>query len=485
MGITGFYDWIRKNYDSAIIKLNNKNVSYVLFDHIYIDLNYLLHMFYNEKTLDDKILKLEDTILYICKTYIPTKSVNLVCDGVAPLAKLLLQRERRLAEARKSDKIEFNSSSLNFTPGTTFIKTLDTKLNKLKNKLSKTYNINVNILTKGSGEGEIKIKNIINQNIIDDPNSNHLLLTNDGDVLLIVTATEIYQNIYILIKDDLISINKIISLHTNKYGKTKYSQFDFAFLNLLNGNDYFSKLKYINTDKIWKSYKDKLYKYPDGLIKLNNNKLNINKDFLIKILESIICKIDYKILKKTHINDFNEKFMSNYLTGLSWCINMYYKGDYLSNNYMDTNYTPDPLMLLLYLYNNHFNLEVNISGGFIIPEDLCSILLLPEKALELNNNNNKYVNFIEQHNEIYEEERCKLCKDYHRELGELQKQYKNELNTKKIDKEITKTNNNTNIKIKSILTSKQKAYTKHNKAHFKIDLEYIRKIVDNYNNFIY
>jgi len=471
MGISGFYDWIRKNYDSAIIKLHNKNMSYALFDHIYIDLNYLLHMFYNEKTLDDKITRLHDTILYICKTYIPTKTVNLVCDGVAPLAKLLLQRERRLAEARKSDKIELNSSSLNFTPGTTFIKTLDIKLNKLKNKLSKTYNVHVNILTKGSGEGEIKIKNLINQNIIDNPDSNHILLTNDGDVLLIVTATIRYQNIYILIKDELISINKIINLHANKYGTSKYPQFDFAFLNLLNGNDYFSKLKYINTSKLWDSYKSKLYKYPDGLINVNNNNLIINKDFLIKILESIICKIDYKILKKTHINDFNEKYLSNYLAGLTWCINMYYKGDYLSNNYMDTNYTPDPLMLLLFLYNNSYNLQVNISGGFTIPEDLCSILLLPEKAINLMDNN-KYIDFISNHSELYEEERCQMCKKYHKDLGDLQKEY-----SKKDCASLNK-------QIKNTITSKQKEYTKHNKTHFKINLEYIKKIVNNYNKYI-
>jgi hypothetical protein len=469
MGITGFYDWIRKNYNDAIITnpnlINNINMiqtQYILFDHIYFDLNYLLHMFYNEKTLEDKIKRLEDTIIYTCKKYIPIKSVNLFADGVAPLAKLLLQRERRLKESRKYETIDVNNTSLNFTPGTKFMLSLSDKLNKLKNKLEKYFNITVNIITRGNGEGEIKIKNMINKNLIEDSESSHLLITNDGDVLLIVTATEKYNNIYILVRDDLISINKIINIHQNKYGYSKNPQLDFSFLNLFNGNDYFSKLKYINPIKLWDAYKYGLFKYPDGLIDKN---LNINKNFLIKILQNLIANIDLKILKKTRITHYNKDYINNYLMGLKWCFNMYFDAEYKDNSYMSQDYNPDPLMLIIYLMNNDFNLKMDNTNILNIPECLGCILLLPEKALCLMNNN-IYENYINLHPELYEEERCKLCINYNRELSKLQPEY----NKNKDDKEIKKQ-----------ITRLQKDYSSHNKIHCKIDINYIKKLVSRFN----
>ena len=55
MGIVGFYEWIRTNYQPAI---KSGIVKPILLNHIYFDLNYLLHLFYNEPTLNDKIKKL-------------------------------------------------------------------------------------------------------------------------------------------------------------------------------------------------------------------------------------------------------------------------------------------------------------------------------------------------------------------------------------------------------------------------------------------
>ena len=458
MGIVGFYDWIRTNYSLAIKSGINKPI---LLNHIYFDLNYLLHMFYNEPNLNDKIKKLEDNILFVCKKYIPTESVNLFSDGVAPLAKLLLQRERRLAQVRKSMSLDnLDNSSLNFTPGTKFIKTLENKLTNLKKKLESRLCVKVNIQTREPGEGEIKIKNLINQNLDINPDCSSLLITNDGDVLLIVTATMIYKNIYILIKDDFISINSIVKLHSDKYGCSKYPQLDFSFLNLLNGNDYFPKLKYINTNKIWRAYQNALYKYPEGLV---DDKLEVNKLFLIKILENIVATVDYKILKKTHFSEYNQNYLSNYLQGLSWCFNMYFYGAYKDNCYMSYRYSPDPLHLNIYLSDNNNTLKYTNNNKLFIPEDLGCLLLLPEKALCLMDNNTEYEDFINNHPELYEEERCTKCSEYNKQLSIMQKEYN------KDDKELKKK-----------ITRMQKDYAYHNNTHYKIDVEYIKKIINNF-----
>ena len=462
MGIVGFYEWIRTNYQPAI---KSGIVKPILLNHIYFDLNYLLHLFYNEPTLNDKIKKLEDTILFVCKKYIPTNSVNLFCDGVAPLAKLLLQRERRLAQVRKSMSLDnLDNSSLNFTPGTKFIKTLDSKLINLKNKLENRLSIKVNIQTRECGEGEIKIKNLINKNLELNPDSSHMLVTNDGDVLLIVTATMIYKNIYILVKDDFISIKRIIDLHTEKYGCSQMPQMDFSFLNLFNGNDYFPKLRYITTNKLWLAYKNALYKYPQGLI---TEKLEVNKLFLIKILQNIVANIDYKILKKTKFNEYNDRYLDNYLQGLNWCFNMYLTGAYKDNCYMSYRYSPDPLQLIIYLHtNNDIILKNTTNNKLDIPDDLGCLLLLPEKALCLMDNNN-YKDFINDHPELYEEERCTKCSEYNKQLSIMQKEYK------KDDKELKKK-----------ITRMQKDYAYHNNAHSKIDINYIENIIKNFKEVI-
>ena len=239
-----------------------------------------------------------------------------------------------------------------------------------------------------------------------------------------------------------------------------YPQLDFSFLNLFNGNDYFPKLKYINTDKLWKAYQNALYKFPEGLV---DNKLNINKLFLIKILENIVATVDYKILKKTHLTEYNDSYLDNYLQGLNWCLNMYFTGAYKDNCYMSYRYSPDPLHLSIYLTDNNITLKYITNNKLFIPEDLGCLLLLPEKALSLMDNNTKYQDFINNHPELYEEERCVLCCDFNKQLGTMQKEY-----------------NKDNKELKKKITRMQKDYAYHNNTHYKLDVDYIKKIINNF-----
>ena len=67
MGIVGFYDWIRTNYSLAIKSGINKPI---LLNHIYFDLNYLLHMFYNEPNLNEDVSFLLVKFIYFLKKYV-------------------------------------------------------------------------------------------------------------------------------------------------------------------------------------------------------------------------------------------------------------------------------------------------------------------------------------------------------------------------------------------------------------------------------
>lgn len=472
MGITGFYSWINNNYPEAFNKnINSFNIKPIFFNHIYIDLNYLLHMCtYNSPNITVTLKKIETTILEICSKFHAIDSINICCDGTAPLAKLFLQRTRRLQEARiiySSDKSSFDitNSSLNFTPGSVFMESLHEKFDKLIEKLKSTLNVKVNINNLDYGEAEIKIKNLINKHLDSNPLSSHLLVTNDADVLLIIAATKFYKSLYILLKNNIIlSLDKLIKLNSDKYGYGLNPNYDFAFLNLLNGNDYLPKLRYITTDKLWEAYKIKLRKHKGLIIKKNikSDFFEINSDFLIDILKSLGGSISTNILKKTKLYEYKMKDYQSYVNGLIWCFHMYFNGECRYNNYIYEGKSPDPLLLMCYLIKHDINNCFNLLESKPICNKLCSILLLPYIAKELIND--KYYKFIKNHSYLYEEEKCEKCQTFYKTMSDLNKEYN-----------LTELKDN-NIKKK--ITSIHKLYFNHKDKHIKLTscmIEYIKK----------
>jgi len=166
MGIDGFHKWLYSEYEEVYYNLNNtKNI----FHHLYIDLNYLLHLcHYNSNDETHLINKMSLVIMDICGKVCPVISVNLFCDGTAPFAKMVLQRERRNKNQIKDEDVF--KTSLNFTPGTKFIKTISIKLEKCIHIIKTYFNIKVNIDSIAPGEAEIKIKNKLIQNKIKTKN---------------------------------------------------------------------------------------------------------------------------------------------------------------------------------------------------------------------------------------------------------------------------------------------------------------------------
>ena len=377
MGITNFYKWIRMDYSNCI-----KTIGTNCYHHVYIDLNYLLHMcYYNCDDLDMILKKLITIILKICAQTQPFCTLNLFCDGTSPFAKLFLQRERR-----------FNSKdemSLNFTPGTTFITNLPQKLDKILEIIKIRYNIKINIDTHEPGEAEIKIKHQILKNYINNNKETHILATNDADVILILTSHESYKQCNILLYDDVLSISDLIKTHTDKYGSSMFPYLDFSFLNLFMGNDYLPKLNLITVEKLWICYRNNLDLYKDK----DKYLINFNKQLLIDILNSVLCNINICRLKKIH-EIYDEKSLENYFNGLIWNLHMYHNGICTDYYYMCITKKPiDILNLLMYVYSH------KVTDKFIynhinkpIPSELCSILLLPENGTYLIDE--KYNEFI-------------------------------------------------------------------------------------------
>ena len=398
MGITNFYKWIKTEYSNCIKPINNE-----CYNHVYIDMNYLLHLcVYDCDDFNILMKKIETIILDVCIKTQPSDSLNIFCDGTSPFAKLILQRERRFNNSnilRSTFDVEPNMSNiLHFTPGTTFIKSIPNKLKKLLHNIENQFNIQINIDVIDPGESEIKIKNKLLEYYNKDKNKSHILLTNDADVILILTSHESYNKCHILLKYDILSINKLINEHIKKYGKSQFSYLDFSFLNLFLGNDYLPKLYYVTNKNLWDSYKFNLDLMNDSkkfLIKFNNdNKIMINYDLLFYIFNILLIKISRKKFINTEYND--EKY-KNYFDGLIWNFKMYNIGicnDYYY--YCKIKKPIDILNLIMYLSDkkNIYD-DYNIENKPISSE-LCSIMILPESGKKLIDD--KYHKFIDKIN---------------------------------------------------------------------------------------
>ena len=132
MGIKDYHKWMRETHPSAF-----KNKWLDFYDHVYIDINYALHYsYYGTKNQNQLLFRFFSLVEKIMLQTHPRKSINFANDGAAPIAKLLLQRERRATSSRTENFSNLESSSLIFTPGTNFMnsiqKTLDDFMEKIK-----------------------------------------------------------------------------------------------------------------------------------------------------------------------------------------------------------------------------------------------------------------------------------------------------------------------------------------------------------------
>lgn len=482
MGIANFYSWIKEQYPMAFKKTTG------IYDNVYIDLNYLLHMCsYNCRSKDEIISRLKSIIETIIKFSIPVKTLNLFTDGASSLAKLLLQRKRRLNISRSDKDLEI--SSLNFTPGTKFMIDLENNLKDLKKKIETIYNIKVNIFANSNDEAELKIKNSLMKNSRLSKNDTHIVVTNDADVVVMMLTNCNYEKICILFKDDnycTLSLGELIKEHCKLYGTSKAPNLDFSFLSLFLGNDYIPKVNFATPDKLWKIYRYVLFDYPNGIIKINNisntddkkdkYEFIINSKFLVSLLSGLFGSVPIRQSKKINYRDSRSKLYENYYDGLTWCFDMYLNADCVRYNYMyEYPNSPHPLGLILSLHMNPEYIVLKECKYDCIDQDLYAILLLPRSAKSLISK--KYYEFMDSVSNLYEQEDCKKCGDFHKELKMINSKIvgikdSNDDNDKKELK-----------KYKALSSATSKKLVTHKKNHSTLCLLDINDVVHKYNRY--
>jgi 5'-3' exonuclease len=419
MGIKDYHKWMREAHPHAF-----KTAWLDTYDNIYIDINFALHYSHfgakNENEIVGKLIWFIDTII---TKFFPTRSIIIANDGPAPLAKLLLQRERRSGSCRKISDLK--TSSLIFTPGTYFMNSIQSKLETYMNQIKKKYKVQVKYLIGCEGEAELKLKKQLTENIKKYSNDTHIIISNDADMIAMFGTLDVKSFFKVFIcsnvgtnskKDtEIISIGTLMDSHTNKYGMTKNFGLDFTLLSIMLGNDYLPKIQYVELDKLLSSYKKAIFNNQNGLV-LNIN-LEINIKLFVNILNGVIANTRMQYIDNFHMHNLNFSLYSNYMDGLLWCLDMYYQGECTRYNYMyENDENPHPFGLIFYMNLNPEICDLNTQTYPSMDSNLYSILVMPKKALSLIDS--KYHSFSENSycDILYEKELCLTCNDYYKKI---------------------------------------------------------------------
>jgi len=211
MGIPSYFSYIVKNYINVIKKFKEYEMK---IDNLFLDCNSIIYDSYrnidisnNNKNISKVIIasviaKIEEYV----RTINPSKLVYIAFDGVAPVAKLEQQRQRRYKSwyqneishqlLNKDTKECWNTASI--TPGTTFMYELNETVTKHFDKnMCKKLGVK-NIIVSGSnsvGEGEHKIFEYIRQNNI---STKTVIYGLDADLIMLsINHLPICPNIYL------------------------------------------------------------------------------------------------------------------------------------------------------------------------------------------------------------------------------------------------------------------------------------------------
>ena len=375
MGVPGFFKWLKDNKKklrskNLIIDNISKKVKYLM-----LDTNCLLHPCV--KIIKDKIIKknenksreeIEDEISELIETRIldmidkiNPEYIYIAIDGVAPIAKILQQRQRRhrylydtkikikyeniTEEINETDEKIINGitvsripiSSIELTPGTEYMERINKRMIELVKKIGEERNIKyIYSSYHVEGEGEHKILQYIRMNVKSEETI--VIYGLDADLLFLALSLGVGNNLYIMrekaifqnktleIEDEVnynyVEINELHLMINNLNIKTN----DFIMLCYLVGNDFIpglltTDIKRNGLDKIIGSYEEaRKFINKDIIEKNKDGKIIINYDLILEIFK----KLEYtdwgiwkNINRDKHEKNDNErqKELNKFITG--------------------------------------------------------------------------------------------------------------------------------------------------------------------------
>ena len=309
MGIPNYFVQLIKTHSNIIKKFSKNSIE---INNLYIDSNSIIYdainniVYNNDTNYNYKLYKyVSEKLDEYIKIINPKNKIIIAFDGIAPVAKLEQQRNRRYKSWIQNNSNIDKWDTCNITPGTKFMNELNKYIDShFKNH--KNYK-NIEIMVSGSniiGEGEHKIFKYIRNNKEYHNNTNTIIYGLDADlIMLCLSHLYISNNIY-LFRETPHFIN---SLNNNLFPEEKYLLdiyelcenikqdmlceinthddciMDYIFICFMLGNDFLPHFPVLNLRTNGLTY----------LIETYKNIISINKEYIIKN-----NKINWKIFKK-------------------------------------------------------------------------------------------------------------------------------------------------------------------------------------------
>jgi len=296
MGIPSYFSYIVKNHFNIIKPLNIYNIKTT---HFYLDCNSIIYDVIKtiqsknkNKIINNKniITKIISQICKYIKLISPTTLVYIAFDGVAPIAKLEQQRQRRFKSYYQNQLInsihpsqDNNWDTCQITPGTQFMNELNYELTNYFNDPS-IFNVKQIIVstTNEIGEGEHKLFDYIRNCTFHTENINVIYGLDADLIMLSINHLYIGNPIYLyretpeFIKSiqeelepnqdylmDISLLSQSISLNMNHYSlhNSINRLDDYIFICFLLGNDFMPHFPSVNIrtngiEKILCAYKN-------------------------------------------------------------------------------------------------------------------------------------------------------------------------------------------------------------------------------------
>jgi 5'-3' exonuclease len=349
MGVPGFFGWLIRNkkkmVDNIILKeIEDNNIEYLM-----LDTNCLLHPCVNEIiskykkgelniTKDETTrVQIEREIIKLIKNKINDmierirpKTIYIAIDGVAPVGKILQQRQRRyrylydnkIRVNKNSNKIkidEYPISSIELTPGTDYMERIHEELEGYIEEIEIKYGIrSIYSSYHEEGEGEHKILTYIKNKIKREEKV--IIYGLDADLLFLGLCMGREREIYVMressefdVKNREDSYNYVeLSRLNNVIEGLNVSVDDFVVLCFMIGNDF---MPHIMTLDIKRGGLDKII---ESYIKLKVIKNIRNRENLIVIREVDNVRIDYNnLIKILEMLRYTEKNIWNNMNNMN------------------------------------------------------------------------------------------------------------------------------------------------------------------------
>jgi len=355
MGIPAYFSYIVKNHPN-ILKKYTDFLDLHKIQNFYLDSNSIIYdclrniEFKDKKSFETQMISdVCDKILEYINIIKPTNTIFIAFDGVAPLAKMNQQKNRRWKSHFEKDilkQIGCESSEkwdkTAITPGTKFM----TKLNNYIQKFFKNpekFNVNNIIISNSNipGEGEHKLFDHIKHN--PDKQAKNVVYGLDADLIMLsINHLPVSEFIYLfretpefiksidkslnpnenyILDIPLLATSLTLDLNNYKPVQNKKKLYDYIFICFLLGNDFLPHFPAINIrtngiEKIMSAYKSTISKnLTDGN--------NINWNQLRKIIQYLAdneldyIKKEYRYREKrqsrTLPNKNKEEKMKKYL----------------------------------------------------------------------------------------------------------------------------------------------------------------------------